>query len=338
MKFIRFLHSIPVFLFIAVSCHNLDVTLQNDIPFIVNDTCVSKVLYYPDTIICTLKVEDLNDTIFQIASIVYDTLSNNTILIDTINWPGNVIQLNKVYDTKQIELTLPGSVMGIYKGVLLLTDEQNASASLPYHVTKVLRDTFNILSPDPGIWKTYRENDAAILPDHFFTSYTIKFLLDSALNCKTTGMRTNYGLKGDFCASINFGLIELDYEKLNGIEVDFIVSTSPDTTQWSGIDAGLYINGTLNRIQVRAAKGINATSKYITYYSGNMRIEKKDTLVSLFCWQGNPQSVPNPLKTVSFSVSDTILYIHLKLKVDDLNYTRYCFWDNFIIGYGEMVF
>lgn len=339
MRIIKFYQYITIYLFIAVSCHNLDVPLQNDVPFIVNDTCVSKALYYPDTIICTLQVEDLNDTIFQIASVVYDTITNDLIVADTTDWPGNVIQLNKIYDTKRIVLTLPGSKMGIYQGMLLITDEQEASVTIPYRVTKVLRDTFNVFSPDSGIWKTYRENDTVFIkPDQILSNYVLKFLLDSLHNCKLTGIRSNYGLKGDFCVNINFGLIELAFEKLNGVEVNFIVSTSPDTAQWSGIDAGLYLHGAHNRLQVRAAKGLDATSKYINYYSGNMRIERKDTVVSLYCWQGNPQMVPDPLIDVSFSPTDTLFYVHLKMSVDTLDYTRHCIWDNFSLDYGEMIF
>lgn len=327
------------FIFIALSCHKLDVPLQNNIPFILNDTCVNKTLYYPDTIVCTLQVEDLNDTIFQVASIVYDTLQDQSIIYDTIDWPGNAIQLEKEYSTKQIVLTLPGSEMGKYLGTLLVIDEEEASVTIPYHVTKVLRDTFNVFSPDSGIWKMYREDDSALIkPDQILSNYILKFLLDSLHIRKSTGMRSKFALKGDFCININFGLIELAFDKLNGVEVTFIISTSPDTIQWSGIDAGLYLHGVHNKLQIRAAKGIDATLKYITYYSGNMRIEKKDTVVSLYCWQGNPLIVPKSLINVSFSPEDTLFYIHLKMSVDTLDYSRHCIWDNFSLENGEMIF
>ena len=339
MKSIKLYQYITIYLLIAVSCHNLDVPLQNDVPFIVNDTCINKILYYPDTIICTLQVEDLNDKLFQISSIIFDTLPGDSVSADTINWPGNYKQLDNVYDTKEIVLMMPGSLMGASQGMLLITDGYNASVTLPYHVIKTLRDTFDIFSPDIAIWKTYCESDTScIQPFQILSNYVLRFLLDASQNLKSTGMRSNYRLKGDFCININFGLIELAFEELNGVEVNFIISTSPDTVQWSGIDAGLYLRGAFDRLQVRAAKGLDATSKYINYYSGNMRIEKKDTVVSLYCWQGNPQIVPDPLIDVSFSSIDTLFYVHLKMSVDTLDFARHCIWDNFSLDHGEMIF
>ena len=95
-----------------------------------------------------------------------------------------------------------------------------------------------------NIWNTYRANDSInVKPDYLLSTYVLKFLLDASQSYKSTGMRTRYGLKGDFCVCINFGLIELSFEKLNGVKVSFTVSTTHDKTQWAGIEAGLYLQG-----------------------------------------------------------------------------------------------
>ncbi len=326
-----------LFLLGTLSCHNLTVPLENNNPALINYTQLTKMLYFPDTTVCTLQVSDLNDTIFSISSIIQDS-----VLTDTVAWPGNYIQPAGQYGTKDIVLSLPGCGMCCLNGSLLISDENGASVELPYTINKHFQDTFSQAYPDSSIWKTYRENDTAHIKSEYLPlhkNYILKFVFDtnSIFTNKSIGLRSNFGIVGDFSIMIDFGLIELSFERLNGVTVSFFVSTSSDTTQWSGIEAGLYLYGTESRLRVRAAKGFDGKSKDVNFYSGKMKISRKDSELSLFCWKGAGPGESDPIKSVSYSGGDTA-YVHLQMKVDSLNETRFCEWDNFNVTMGNIVF
>jgi len=322
--------NIVVWCIIVISCHNLDIPLENFNPHILaSDTCLVKTLCYPDTVVCTLHVEDLNDTALKISSIISDTAAC---------WPGTFGQINCGYDVKDIFLRLPAAKLGFYQGQLVVADEQEAADTIPYRINRILRDTFNSSSPDTTIWKTYRANDIITIKPYSHTSWVLQFLFDPSQSNKSTGMRTTCGIKGDFSISIFFGIIELNVNQLNGVKVSFAVSTTSDTSQWTGIEAGLYLQGVENRLRIRAAKGFDSKQFDIKYYSGNMRIERNDTAVSLFCWPGDPAQIPEPIKTVSFSPNDSILYVHVRMSVESLDLERYCIWDNFTVNSGELIY
>ncbi len=324
------------------SCHNLSVPLENNTPVLINYTQINKTIYYPDTTVCTLQVADLNDTILSIATVTTDTVSPDSIYIDTIPWPGNYFQTTKNYDIKNIVLSLPGCGLCCLDGSLLISDDGGRSISVPYDIQKHFQDTFSQTYPDSVLWKSYRGNDTAHIQSDYIPlhqNYVLKFVFDTncVLTNKSVGLRSNFGIIGDFSIFIDFGLIELSFERLNGVTVSFFVSTSSDTTQWAGIEAGLYLYGMESRLRVRAAKGFDGKSQDINFYSGKMKISRKNNELSLYCWKGTEQNDSDPIKTVSYSDDDTV-YVHMQMKVDSLNDTRFCDWDNFSITSGEIVF
>ncbi len=324
-------------LIFACSCHNLDVPLENDVPQIVNSTGIDCILYYPDTIVCTLQIKDLNDTQFNIKSIVNDTSQLILNVGDTTDWPGNYFQYNNNFDTKEIILTLPGHDMGILTGKLCICDEHDASVILPYTIQRSLLDTFTLLSPNNEIWSLYSPGDAdQIIPEYYISNLMLQFFFDSDANDRTVGIRSKFCLNGDFCLSILFGLKE-NIDELTGIEVSFFVSTSPDTGEYSGIKAGFDIYCEKKLLHIKTGMGLNLKSQVITFFTGNMKIERKGTEMSLYCWDENVQSNPNPLKTVSFPLSDT-LYVHLRMKAEPSAGKQFCRWDNFIIQQGQLSF
>ncbi len=324
---------------IFIYCHKLDVPLHNDTPTILNTSQLERVLYFPDTTVCTLAIEDLNDKSLYLSCHTYDTITPDTILCDTQPWPGHFNQTNQTYDKKHLVLSLPQPDLTTYSGMLCIYDQEQASTTIPYCITKELRDTFNIHSPARNLWHTYRPNDTAhIKPMPILSTYTLQLILNENQICRSTGLRTTYCIAGDFCINVKFGIIGLSFDKLRGIRVSFNISTSPDTIPYSGIDAGLYIGSSFNKLQITAAKGFDLVSKYVNYFSGNMRIAKSDTVVSLYCWDETSIEPLEVMKRVTFSPKDSLFYVHLKMSVDNLDHTRYCLWDNFTISKGSLKF
>lgn len=318
-----------------ISCHNLDVPLENNIPIVLFDSCVERNIYYPDTTVCTLSVHDLNDSVFTLYSAICDTIGVDSIFHDTVDWQGHYFQYNNS-GTKKIILTLPGMLMGSFNGTFLITDEQGVCVGLPYTIQKEFRDTVSSQGLNVAMWRTYCANNDV---DHItqfalHKNYLMKFILDKSQGSTKTGMVCRYGLIGDFCISIDFGLLSIIPKILKHVRIGFFVSTSPDSAKYAGIEAGIYIRGIENSVNVHGEKGLISSLQSLNYNYGNMKIERVRDSIALYCWQEN-KLLPPPLIKVHFYEGDT-LYVHVKMKVEDLDYTRYCTWDNFYIHSGKI--
>ncbi len=322
---------------VIISCHNLNVTLENYIPYIKSPVAIERSLYYPDTIVCTLSVEDLNDSLFTVKSIINDSFTTIQEGWDTVDWPGNYFQINKDFDTKELVLTLPGHTMGLLKGMLYICDTHDASDALPFSILRSLQDTFTIASPDTNLWVLYSPNDTAqITTEHYISNLMLQFKIDSTSSDLSVGLRGKFGIVGDFCVSVLFGLKE-NINDISNIDLSFFVSTSPDTGEYSGINAGFDIYSEKSLLHAKAGKGLSMKSSIISFFTGNMCIERIDNEMSLYCWDENVQTNPEPLKTVTFPPTDT-LYVHLKMSVDSKACKRICRWDNFVIERGQIAF
>lgn len=327
---------------LLVACHNLTIPLQNDSPHVVNDTCVQKTLYYPDSIVCTLAVEDRNDTVLAVRAITSDTI-DSMVTTDTISWIGHCSQLNSSFETKYFLLTLPQVCMGSYQGLLMINDLHDERTFIPYLVNKTFIEPFNTFPDDTARWRKYNPSDTMhakrILG--FSNNYVLKYFLDtckdSSTQCYATGVKSNFSLKGDFSVSVEFEFINLSFEKLKDAKISFIVSNSSDTSLWSGIAAGISLFGVNDRLTITAGKGLDAISQDFPSFTGYMKIQRKDEKLSMHCWYGNPDIITTPLKIVSYSAKDSV-FIHLCMSVKDLKYPRYSMWDNVTITKGQMIF
>ncbi|MBD3345094.1 MAG: hypothetical protein GF401_08545 [Chitinivibrionales bacterium] len=309
--------------------------LQNDIP-----DCdyqkINSTLFYPDSIICTLTVNDLNDTMHSLFSVIAGTVDFDSIVSDTLPWIGHTQYLNRDYTDKQILISLAGSTLGKFNGDLLINDSFGDIYVLPYSVERMFCDSFNMYPLNALYWQKYDDMDSA----HVTMDYAdlkLMFLFDtssSATGAAGTGVRSKFAVDGDCKLSVDFSLRD---DMFDGFHTDLFLSTSSDTAKYAGRTFGMFLEAGGQWINIKCKSGWQMSSKEIQYYTGTLYIEKVDSTVRFFGKEAKPSSGRVQFAEFSFSDKDP-LYVHFKMMVDDRTRIRHCTWDNFCITEGTLVF
>jgi hypothetical protein len=308
------------------SCiHDTNLQLANNVPVITSsfDT-VRSALIYPDSVVDSLHVSDLNDSI----------------LIVSNGWIGSGLQLQKNLGTKIIVLSLGGTSMGTFSGCAEISDQQGANCSVPYIITKKFRETFE--SFPPPLWKMYNIDDTAETVKQSYISNsdaTLQFIftVDKAKPTSfplKTGICSEFTIKEDFCCSIAFSISEFSQ---SGYECGFFVSTSNDTGQWSGDVGGIFLSGRNSSTEIKC-KSVDGQISSATrdYLSGILWIDRKGTDMN-FMYSSMGMASKDTVSTLTFDRNDS-LFFHFRMVVDDLRETRSCSWNDFIIHTGKLLF
>jgi hypothetical protein len=310
--------------------HDADIALVNDIPECSIDS-IAKMLAYPESTLCTLTVADLNDSILGVR--VRPDVSLPDLPL-TVQYD----QFNQDLMPKVLCVSVPGSVMGVFKGSFDIFDQQEGDCTIPYHIEKQLVESFNTLPTTGGLWESYGVND----PRHFKLDYPgprLMFIYDTtaAKFLGKIGMISTFAICGDFSIGVDF---ELRDDMLSGFSIAFLVTEKPDTSRWVN-RAGIVLAGQGTQdngwIDLRTNVGINISSETIRYSAGRLTIERNlDTML----FQYGPIG-PEKVATTSMMTWDLdfdTVWVQMRMGVDDLSRNRHCTWDNFSVDQGQVVF
>jgi hypothetical protein len=316
-----------------VSCtFNPDIPLINCKPSCQNLKSINKKLFYPDSIICTLLVKDLNDKRFNCTA---HPDSQELPMPDLQAWTGNCTLLEETFGTKSILLTIDPSVPGSFNGTLIIQDQQSAFTSLPYNIEMQFLEPFDSHPRSSSYWQLYNSDDTSMIKIDY-TDKKLLFVFDTtqARQNTTTGIVSRFKLYGDFSISVDFRIRD---DMDDGFETGFFVSTSSDTGKWSGDIAGIYLQGAQNRIRLECkSDNLQSFSKEVDLFSGKMGISRDSSRVSFFYHDGNPLQRPLPLTQLSYTSGDTV-FIHIKMSVNDRKRPRHSFWNDLYILKGHIV-
>jgi len=303
--------------------YDTGIPLQNDPPEIINSLMIEKTLRFPDSIICTLAINDLNDRSLSISAL--PDSGNSTV------WDGTIKALDSGLEMKHYEIAACSERMGVYNGIFTVTDERGDSDSLPYAIRKLFIDPFDVFPADTSLWRSYRDSDEQITFD--FIDSKLLFLFDTLgdTSIYSTGIRSRFNLSAPLNTSIDFDLRD---DMDDAFEIVFFLSTSPDTGKWSGDVAGFYLTGNQGRVRVNCRSiSMQSFSREIDFNRGTMQLALTHDQISYTCYNGDPGILPSALTTFSYNYHDS-LYVHLKMTVANHSRERHCGWNNFKVTEG----
>lgn len=322
--------------------HDVEIPLRNDAPEIISYKPGLDTLYdtltYPDSVICTLLVSDLNDSVLHAYPMREGSGQDDTLFYDSAVWPGTIIQNGFSIDLKEIVLSLNKPVLGLFNGNLFVCDEQNSFCILPFSISRVFFESFDQILSDSTCWSRYYPEDTIHVGLKFpGPSLRYEFNPDqSDTGIVTAGIVSNFTVRRNFNIAVDF---ELRDEMLSGFDVIFLLTDRADTSRLVP-RAGIYLSADLEnvdrRLRMSVGVGINVTSVQTDFFSGTLSITRDDDSSLTFWYQEPvPTAVPVMLGT-GFSFNPDSVYIHLRMNVDDYSRRRHCEWDNLKIREGNI--
>lgn len=312
--------------------YDTDILLSNSTPSCQNLTSINKQLFFPDSVLCTLFVKDQNDKKLNL-NILSDSQQQQ--IPEFYPLEVNSTLLEETFDTKSIQLTIVPSVLGSFTGTFLIHDQKGASTSLPFTIGMQFLEPFDSHPRNSPYWQLYNSDDTSIIKIDF-TDKKLLFIFDTiqVKQITSTGIVSRFKLCGDFSISVDFRIRD---EMDDGFETGFFVSTSSDTGKWSGDIAGLYLQGTQNRIRIECrSDNLQSFSKETDLFSGKIGISRDSSLVSFYYHDGNPLQSPVPLTQLSYTSNDTV-FIHIKMSVKDRKRSRHTLWNDLYITRGHII-
>jgi hypothetical protein len=327
-------HNLQICIFVIfqlVLCtYDTDIPLSNSIPACQNLASINKHLFFPDSVICTLLVNDLNDTKLNL-----HIQSDSQKILDFHPLATKYTLLEETFGTKSILLTIDPSDLGSFNGKLYIQDQQGALTSLPYNVVMQFFEPFDSHPRNSSNWQLYNSDDTSMVKIDF-TDKKLLFVFDTTQTRQnaTTGIVSRFKLYGDFSISVDFRIRD---EMDDGFETGFFVSTSSDTGRWSGDIAGIYLQGIQNRIRMECrSDNLQSFSKETDLFSGQIAISRDSNKVSFFYHDGNPLQSPVPLTQLSYTSNDTV-FIHIKMSVKDRKRCRHSLWNDLYVTRGRII-
>ncbi len=319
------------FLFLLCT-YNTDIPLSNSTPSCQNITSINKQLFFPDSVVCTLSVKDLNDKKLNF------TTQSDSDLLQIPELPpvrANGTLLEETFDTKRILLTITPSVLGTFKGMFFIHDSKGASTPVPFTIGMQFLEPFDSHPRNSSYWQLYNSDDTSTIRIDF-TDKKLLFIFDStqAKQVNATGLVSRFKLCGNFSTSVDFRIRD---EMDDGFETGFFISTSNDTGKWSGDVAGIFLQGTQNRIRIECrSDNLQSFSKETDLFSGNIGISRDSNRVSFFYHDGNPIQSPVSLTQHSYTSNDTV-FIHIKMSVKDRKRSRHTLWNDLRVARGHII-
>jgi hypothetical protein len=337
----RILLAAPVILFGGGGCFfDADLPLKNNVPVCTNPPIVRN-LVFPDSMVCTLSVEDKNDSIVAIEAVLCPEADIRSVCDTNVRvpWPGNTVLLQSGFGTKKMQLLLDTNRMGYYNGFLVLTDAYTSAGSLPFIISRIFLDPFDGYPLDPAWWHPYATGGTTHIGfDYVDRKIVFSFDKNSVGGTGvpgSTGIRTVFSLPSDFYATVD---VKLRDEMDDAFEVGFFISTSTDTGRWSGDRAGIYISGSGGRLRFECRSvDLQSYSFETNVTGGELGIRRAASTISYFFHDGNPAVIPVALTSQTFN-RDVPVYLHLKMSVQNSVRNRNCYWNDFCIPEGQIRF
>ncbi len=286
---------------------------------------IQKVLLFPDSVVCTLTVDDLNDRFLR-----FSLQSDDS---NSCEWAHSSRFLEEEYGPKRLILYHTSDVMGSFSGFLNIRDDYGGKLSIPYRIDKHFRDSFGSFPLDNRVWLPYSSGDqSGISFDHL--DKKLLFLFGNAdTSLLSAGIRSVFTVSDDFRISVTFKLRD---DMAEGFEAAFFVSTSSDTGKWIGQKAGMYVSGNRGGLRM-SCRSVNfqIQSSEMDCDFGEMIIRRTGEDIEYLLHDGDPSNEPISLSVHKFLPQEPI-FVHMRMKVDDCSRVRSCSWKNFSVHEGKL--
>jgi len=310
-----------------------DIPFRNNAPVVISRlTADTMTVLYPDSMVCTLQVNDLNDSI---------------VTIDTSTWPGSSRELHPTLGQKQVALYLGTPVLGkVFSGTLVLLDQQDGRCGIPYAIRKLFVDSFYEATLDPAFWTAYdTPGDSAMIHQQsrrFGLEFLCKEQHDTSTRPMVLEMVSAYAIKGDFIWTIDYLLYWMRFFIRDGFELEFSSSNTSDTSLFSDKAAvSLIANQNQLQISYKDPSGLHTETRPdndLAYPSGVMKFVRiGDTLTIFHKADGADFAIVNKGTPLIFNHADSA-YVHIRMTVTDHTIEQSCIFTAFSVQQGEIVY
>lgn len=309
-----------------------DIPFQNNAPAVTSRlTADTMTILYPDSMVCTLQVNDLNDSI---------------VTIDASTWPGSSCQLRHTLGQKQVALYLGTSVLGkVFSGTLMLWDQQDGSCGTPYAIRKLFVDSFYEAALDPAFWMAYdAPGDSAMIHQQsrrFGLEFLCKEQPDTSTRPIVLEMVSAYAIKGDFIWTIEYMLYWMRFFIRDGFELEFSSSTTSDTALFSDKAAvSLLTNRNQLLISYKDPSGLNTETRPdndLEYPSGVMKFVRTDSTITIFHKAEGADFAKVNKSPLIFKRADSA-FVHIRMTVTDHTIEQSCVFTAFSVQQGEIAY
>jgi hypothetical protein len=311
--------------------------LQNNTPCFNADTVFRATVRYPDSSLCTLRVQDLNDSALAFG-VCFSRDSTDTVCPDPEPWPWQYHWSGDLPGTASLCLSLDPCSLGFFSGFFHIADTAGAACTLPFVYTVALTDSLNRYPLPPNIWEIEPAEDSAFVGLDFFNQKVrFSFPPTGDATPASTGLCSRFALAGDLETSIRFQLRD---DMRDGFEVSFRISTSPLSGPWDGDKTGFAISGLQSHVRFTCASVNMQTdsrdiSRNFQEFAGYLNITRRGDSVGYQFVPGDPQLPVIPMNRFVFP-GDKAVYVHIRMSVDDRLRTRHCLWSDFRVKRGRV--
>jgi hypothetical protein len=315
------------------------VPLQNNTPHWSTDQTLRRTLLFPDSALCTLRVEDLNDTALALRA-CFTGDSSDTTCENPGPWPWSCQWSETTLGERSIRCSIDPCSLGVFFGRFLISDNQGAAMVVPFSFSMVIADPFNRYPISPEFWVPEPISDSTFIGFDFMNS-KLKFSFSETNDsvAASTGLRSRFALSGDMETSVQFQLRD---DMREGFEVAFRISTSSSAGPWDGDKTGFLITGLPNQVRftcssVNMQTDSRDVSRNFMEFGGYLSIARKADSVAYKFIPGDPLLPVIPMNKFSFP-ADSAVFVYIRMSVTDRLRARHCLWSNFRVTKGRARF
>jgi hypothetical protein len=333
----RIVITIAVALAVPACQFDTTVPLQNNTPHWSTDQTLRRTLQFPDSDLCTLRVEDLNDTALALL-VCFTGDSADTTCENPGPWPWKYQWSEVKPGERSVHCSIDPCSLGIFSGRFRISDSQGAALVVPFSFSMVIADPFNRYPISPELWVPEAIPDSTFIGFDFMNA-KLKFAFSETADsaAASTGLRSRFALSGDLETSVQFQLRD---DMREGFEIAFRISTSPSGGLWDGDKAGFLITGLPNQVRftclsVNMQTDSRDVSRNFPDFAGYLKIARQADSVEYQFIPGDPQLPVLPMNKFSFP-ANTAVFVHIRMSVTDRLRPRHCLWSDFRVTKGRV--
>jgi hypothetical protein len=325
---------------IAPGCQfDTSIELRNNPPHWSVDQTLQRTLLFPDSTLCTLRVEDLNDSVLDFRA-CFTGDSADTICNNPGPWPWSCQWSDVTLGERSIRCLIDPCSLGAFFGRFRVSDNQGAAMVVPFSFSMVIADPFNRYPITPEFWVPEPLSDSTFIGFDFLNS-KLKFSFSETTDSApaSAGLRSRFALSGDLETSVQFQLRD---DMREGFEVAFRISTSSSASPWDGDKTGFVIIGLPNHVRftcssVNMQTDSRDVSRNFPEFAGYLKIARQVDSVEYQFIPGDPQLPVLPMNKFSFP-ADSAVFVHIRMSVTDRLRARHCLWSDFGVTRGRLRF
>ncbi|MBN2036089.1 MAG: hypothetical protein JW768_05045 [Chitinispirillaceae bacterium] len=324
----------------ATGCQfSTDLAMNNNPPHWSSSQSVRQTVFFPDSTLCTLMVEDLNDSILSLSACFFKD-STDTICKNPSPWPWSPIWSEPALGIRSVCCGIDPCSLGVFWGAFLIRDDENEGMSIPFSYSVILSDPFDHFPISKEFWTPQPQSDSGFIGfDYLNNKVKFDFVESADSTPASTGVRTMFMVSGDLETSVQFKLRD---DMRDGFEVAFQISTSPLAGHWDGQKTGFLITGLPTHVRftcfsVNMQTDTRDVTRNFPEFAGYLSIKRQADSVSFLFVPGDPRLPVIPMNRFTFP-GDSAVYVHVRMGVSDRLRTRHCLWSDFRVDRGMVRF